>query len=305
MVHGMTTARPKVLSIVGPGRSGTTILARILGEVEGAVNTGELRWIWARGVVEQRLCGCGRPLADCPVLSQVLTRVLDTAAIGPDGRPPAAVLDILPAQRELTLVRDRLQVIRSASGGGGSWRALERMRDVTIQLLGSIGDVTGAHVFIDTSKRAQDAAVLATLDQIDHYVLHIVRDPRVVAWSWQRIKANPVVVGSAAMSTRAPVPSVAWWNENCLAPNCFATTSRRGRWMSLCYEDFAARPRGTVDRISSPSSGMTWSPRSSAPTRWSCGPTTPSRATRTGSGPARYRSGRTRNGAAECLGAIS
>jgi hypothetical protein len=39
----------KVLSIVGAGRSGTTVLASILGEVGGFASAGELRWLWERG----------------------------------------------------------------------------------------------------------------------------------------------------------------------------------------------------------------------------------------------------------------
>src|SRR3712207_8311753 len=47
------------------------------------------------------------------------------------------------------------------------------------------------HDALPISKRALDAAVLAALDTIDHYVLHIVRDPRAVAHSWRRAKPLP------------------------------------------------------------------------------------------------------------------
>jgi hypothetical protein len=40
----------KTLSIVGAGRSGTTVLASILGEVEGIGSAGELRWLWEHGM---------------------------------------------------------------------------------------------------------------------------------------------------------------------------------------------------------------------------------------------------------------
>jgi hypothetical protein len=60
-------SRPTVLSIVGPGRSGTTILASVLGEADGVVSVGELRWLWQRGVQERRSCGCGLPPDERPV----------------------------------------------------------------------------------------------------------------------------------------------------------------------------------------------------------------------------------------------
>ena len=53
------SAVPRVVSIVGPGRSGTTLLGEILGEVPGVFDAGELRWLWRRGLGEDRRCGCG------------------------------------------------------------------------------------------------------------------------------------------------------------------------------------------------------------------------------------------------------
>ncbi len=50
--------RVKVLSIVGTGRSGTTVLAAILGEVAHFFNAGELHWVWSSIIYEQRPCGC-------------------------------------------------------------------------------------------------------------------------------------------------------------------------------------------------------------------------------------------------------
>ena len=42
----------KILYVAGWGRSGTTLLDNVLGQVEGFVSTGELHNIWQRGLVE-------------------------------------------------------------------------------------------------------------------------------------------------------------------------------------------------------------------------------------------------------------
>src|ERR1700684_4694430 len=65
----MSTA---VIYIAGTGRSGSTVLANILGEVEGLFAAGEVRYLWQRGLKEGRLCGCGLPVRECPVWSRVL-----------------------------------------------------------------------------------------------------------------------------------------------------------------------------------------------------------------------------------------
>ena len=235
-------SRTKVLSIVGPGRSGTTILASVLGEADGVVSVGELRWLWRRGLIERRSCGCGLPPDECPVWSKVVART------GTAGSGTAA--EIAAAQDELSSLRNRLRAIRSATGAGTDWPALQRVREVTARLIPAISEVTGARVIVDSSKRAQDAAVLAGLDDVDHYVLHMVRDPGAVAFSWQRRdKQVRVAEGTRAMATRRLLPSVARWTENCLSAEVLRRYVPPERWMFLRYEDFAARPRESVARI--------------------------------------------------------
>src|SRR5258706_786037 len=62
------TALPavRVLFIGGMGRSGSTLLDRMLGSAPGVVSVGELRKFWRRGVVTNELCGCGQPIRECP-----------------------------------------------------------------------------------------------------------------------------------------------------------------------------------------------------------------------------------------------
>ena len=74
----------KVLSILGPGRSGTTILGNILGEVPGFFAAGEVRFVWQRGLIERRPCGCGMPVPDCSVWSAVLRRLAVTGTFVTD-----------------------------------------------------------------------------------------------------------------------------------------------------------------------------------------------------------------------------
>src|SRR3954466_11303605 len=125
--HGctMTPTRTRVLSIVGPGRSGTTILGNILGEVEGVTNAGELRWLWRRGLAERRPCGCGLPPAECPrwsvVLDDMRRRRLPAAG---DDAVAAAVDTVARTQREILARRNRLRAISAAAGRDTAWEAL-------------------------------------------------------------------------------------------------------------------------------------------------------------------------------------
>ena len=45
-----------------------------LGQVDGFFSAGELMFLWRRGLIEGRLCGCGLPVRDCDVWTGVLDR---------------------------------------------------------------------------------------------------------------------------------------------------------------------------------------------------------------------------------------
>lgn len=237
-----TMSSTKLLSIVGPGRSGTTIIASVLGEIDGVCNVGELRWLWGRGILERRPCGCGLPPDECPVWSRVVGKVREEGSESP--------AEIVAAQGKLASRRQRLRVIRSATRGQVDWPALERVRAVTQRLIPAIVDVTDARVIVDSSKRAHDAAVLAGLDGVEHYVLHIVRDPCAVAFSWQR-RDKTVHIGdrTRTMSTRRLLPSCQRWLENCLSAEVLRRHVPPERWMFLRYEDFATEPQAAVARL--------------------------------------------------------
>lgn len=237
--------RTKVLSIVGPGRSGTTILAGILGGVEGVVDVGELRWLWRRGILERRSCGCGLPVAECPFWSDVVAKT----TAGRPGTTADLAAEIAAAQGLLISRRHRLRVIRSAAAGA-DWPPLEPVRTATSQVLQAIAEVTGARVVVDSSKRAQDAAVLAGLPEVDHYVVHMVRDPRAVAFSWgKRDKTIRVAEGTRAMGSRGLLSSVARWTENGLGAAVLRRHVPADRWLFLRYEDFATQPRAAIADI--------------------------------------------------------
>jgi Sulfotransferase family len=238
--------RITVLSVVGAGRSGTTVLASILGEVPGCAGAGEIRWLWQRGVLEGRPCGCGRAPSQCPVWSHVIERCLSTP--GPDGVPPT-VEAIVAAQQELGETRHRLRVLRSASGGEDDWAALRLVRHVTGVAVATFAEVTGAGVVIDTSKRPLDAAVMAGLPAVDHYVLHVLRDPRAVAHSWRRAKAFSVGEETRTMGTRRLPATVRRWLASALGTEALRRHLPREHWLRLRYEDFCARPVASMDRL--------------------------------------------------------
>ena len=56
---------PKVTYILGAGRSGSTVLERLLSSAPGVVGTGEIATLWRR-TLSALTCSCGAPAPDCP-----------------------------------------------------------------------------------------------------------------------------------------------------------------------------------------------------------------------------------------------
>jgi hypothetical protein len=246
----MTATRAKVLSIVGPARSGTTVMGNILGEVPGIANAGELRWLWRRGLMERMPCGCGLPPVECPRWSVVLDSLRRTwLPAADDGAVTAAVDTVSRTQDEMLARRNRLRAISAASGRDTDWAALRCMRALTVDLCASLTDVSGESLVVDTSKLPHLAAILAGAREVDHYVLHLVRDPRATAYSWQRRKALPVADGLATMVTMSPVASARNWFKAGVEAELLRRHVPRDRWLFLRYEDFAAAPAAAVDRV--------------------------------------------------------
>jgi len=247
----MSTSSRKVLSLVGAGRSGSTVLSSILGEVPGILDAGELRWLWARDLVGQRVCGCGATPAACPVWSAVTEKTTGIPADRQDGATLTdALRDRIDAQREATRLgnRRRLLTLAAPRPGHATDAAMSDLVGAGVATFDALFSVTGADVVVDASKRPQEAAVLAR-SGIDHYVVHMVRDPRAVVHSWRRAKPLPAAAGKAAMGTRSMRRTLMRWVENAAGAELLRRHVPQDRWLFLRYEDFAQRPLQTVDQV--------------------------------------------------------
>ncbi len=229
-------ARVKVLYIAGAGRSGSTILDTVLGQLEGFVSVGELRYIWERGLLQNRPCGCGAPFRACPVW----TGVIDEAYGNRDGVDPRAMRALQArgtrARHIPLLLGSRRQLRRHL---GEYLRHLE-------QLYRAVARRTGARVIVDSSKLPTYGRLLDTLPGLDLHVVHLVRDPRATAYSWLRVKPLPDTGGQ--MQRQGPGKSALLWALwNAVAELLWSR--RKGRYLRIRYEDFVARPRETVERV--------------------------------------------------------
>lgn len=224
-----------VLYIGGWGRSGSTLLECLLAEIPGVVVLGEANNLWERGLRDNELCACSRPCRDC----DFWTAVGERAFGGWDQVDLERVLWLrhavdrkryLPRTARRHLRPDQLSEILEYSG---YYRRLYR----------AAAEVGDASVVVDSSKVVPTAMALSHDPAIDLRAVHLVRDSRGVAYSWQKSVARPER-GGEPMPRLGLVDSTQNWIVHNLS---MTGLSYRGVPVHrMRYEDLVVDPAGVV-----------------------------------------------------------
>jgi hypothetical protein len=231
--------RVKVLYIAGFGRSGSTILGNVLGEIRGFFHGGELNFIWEHNLIENRLCGCGAPFNRCEVWGLVFERAFGRID-GVDAREMVRLQSLGTRTRHVPLMLSQRGRRTLSSRLGKHTVRLEK-------LYRSVRESTESRVIVDSSKMPSYGYALEMAPGIDLYVVHLVRDPRAVAYAWLK-EPRPDADERAYMNRVSVIKSSLLWD----AWNASSEALWRGsigRYMRLRYEDFVAEPWRVVGEI--------------------------------------------------------
>ncbi|WP_306215594.1 sulfotransferase [Actinoplanes sp. RD1] len=229
----------RVLFLGGLGRSGTTLVERLLGELPSVCALGEIVHLWQRDVRDNERCGCGARFAACTFWK----RVGEVAFRGWDNvdvervhalRDAVERTRFIPRLAAAQLPRELLLQVREYAG-------------FYTRVYTAAAEVSGAQVVVDSSKHSALAHVLRWAGGIDLRVVHVVRDARGVAYSWTKTVARPETDGSDEMTRYSPGRSALLWNAHNAA---FGLLARRGVPVSrIRYEQFLADPRGALTSL--------------------------------------------------------
>jgi Sulfotransferase family len=229
-----------VLYILGSSRTGSGILARFLSTIEGTAYAGELRRLYSRGIRPGRTCSCGRSHSDCPVWSKLL--IPGASHLQP------SLAELGRIQREAAPDRHpwfaALRYIRRSSPPEPQSSA-GRYLAAYAALHESFGEATGANVIINSSKSPADAALLALAPSLSVRCVQMVRDPRAVAFSFQKHAGK-----NAGLAGRMKALGAAFsWLGKQVTGELVRRRYPRDRWVVVGYERFCEDPRPTVEAV--------------------------------------------------------
>jgi hypothetical protein len=221
--------RLKVVYLLGAARSGTSLLTSLLGEIPGFFAAAEMRLLW--GGFDTRLCGCGAPVAECPIWSTAIA-----AARGISGlQAPEQFVEL---QNRTT--RTRHVPALAARGPNGDAAAY---LDIMTEMYLSLAEASGAAVIVDSSKSAAEAVLLRESRAIDAKLVHVIRDARAVAYSWNRVGWRKPENRRSTLGA-----TFAWLASNGAAEVALGKYGP-GSKMRVRYEDYVVEPAAVIAEV--------------------------------------------------------
>jgi LPS sulfotransferase NodH len=219
------------LYVAGDGRSGSTLLGSLLATALGAFDCGELHLLWVSRV-DGRLCTCGVEVSRCAVWAAVAADVRDRLDL-PDDEAVAEIARGRLRQRQLLAPR--------LPGPHRDELALRWATEAAIER------VTGQGSFVDSSKLS---SVLWTASHLPRSlgVVHLVRDPRAVAFSWSRPRPDPSQRG-APMETKSTLRSATDWLRAHVTIERVLRRLDGDRVVRIRYEDLVRQPASLLASI--------------------------------------------------------
>ncbi len=235
----MDVTRQTVLYVGGLGRSGSTLVEKLLNEVDDTFAVGETLHLWERGVRDQERCGCGQPFAQCEHWSAVGREAFN-------GWENVDLERIIGLRWQLDRSR-RLPAIFAAHKSRPLSADEEWYVEQFARVLTASAQVAGQPaVLLESSKHLSTAGLLSLSPDLDVRVLHLMRDPRGVAYSWTKEVKRPEAE-EGLMPTYRPARTAGRWVSDNLG---FVTLAGLGvPTLRLRYEDFLDAPEASLRAI--------------------------------------------------------
>ncbi len=217
-----------VLYISGSGRSGSTLLERVLHASGQTFSAGELHVLW-RLPLEKITCSCGQRLTNCRIWPEIL------------GHFPGSLEELAKLEARVS----RTGFLRAKGFDIDLVRSdpeVARFLDLQRALFAAVKDVTGKQTLIDSSKAGPRAFLLSCLDEVRF--VHLRREPGDVIASWRTRKFDKGL--GTEMARLSPGRATVDW----MKAEFFARRiARRREMLFMDYHALCAAPRDMVARI--------------------------------------------------------
>ncbi len=217
----------QILYIAGYPRSGSTLLGNLLAENPQCFAIGEPVFLWHKNI-NNGYCSCLLPLEECAFWAPILNSTPKTCQQPIDNTFDNSIG--LKIKNKLTpLLKTQVKLETTL--------CLQYLYD-------SLFKKNPNQIIIDESKFSHYLYALLQLKNIEVNVIHLIRNPQAVAYSWTRKKY--AAHSDQLMNQYHPLATARRW----LLENIFIEkVCSQIKYLPVRYEDFVANPAETIQNI--------------------------------------------------------
>lgn len=227
----------KIIYVAGYGRSGSTVLATILGGHSQIVSVGEVTTLPKEWSDPARFCSCGKSYAECEFWGDFYREW---------ERTPDLINAIIAIERRSTIAR------LLTHPNSAKMRVYE---DYHRALFEYVIRRSGKPIILDSSKSARLALgrFIALNRLTDVYVIHIIRNGwgvvhSIVVTGSNRAQETPGQVEKPATLLTVIRATLGWAIAN-IGVSLLGKLFFRERYMALRFEDLVAKPEAALRKI--------------------------------------------------------
>ncbi len=226
-----------VLYIASPGRSGSTLMERVLNEIPSVFAAGGLGPN-APLLKKEKICVCGNTLDECPVWESIIN---DAAFKKIDLNVFARQFHQYNNHGVVTFFK--LLFLKKRKKLPSDFKQYLNNLEIVYS---TIHKHLGCQIMTDSTIFPFYGYYLSLIPSIDLYVVQLVRDPKGVVYSWNKIKyTSRNVPWSPKINSLQS--AFTWLKRNGLTD--FLFSRKKGKYLRIHYEDFVENPTQTVKEI--------------------------------------------------------
>jgi hypothetical protein len=228
-----------VIYVAGAGRSGSTVIGEALGMLRGSLHLGEIRGLFDYTVDPSQLfvCSCGEPYQECAFWNPLLSELF--------GVDWPSTIQSFGLEGQLPSIKSLFwrQIIPSIHVPGSD--RVEKIIPVLELALAK----SHTRIIIDSSKSASFAWMLTRTGKAKILLIHVIRDPHGVLFSWMRhpIPVPDKSIGITSSRTLTFYEAfIDWIKSN---GGIHLLKMMGFPYMQIKYEDFVANPEKVMRSI--------------------------------------------------------